>query len=69
VRGTLLLTVAQAEGGGTSVELNTDFTVTGRVSQFGRGMIEDVSRRMIGQMASCIQQHLVAGEKGAVQGT
>jgi uncharacterized protein len=65
VRGTLLLTVAQADGGGSRVDLNTDFTVTGRVSQFGRGMIEDVSRRMVGQMATCIQQHLASGREAS----
>ncbi|HEX4212314.1 MAG TPA: SRPBCC family protein [Candidatus Dormibacteraeota bacterium] len=65
VRGSLLLTVAHADGGGSRVDLSADFTVTGRVAQFGRGMIEDVSRRLVGQMASCIQQHLTSGQEAS----
>lgn len=62
VRGTLALTVAQADGGGTRVDLAADFTVTGRVAQFGRG-IEDVSRRLVGQMAAGIQERLTSGRE------
>src|SRR5438105_14743377 len=39
--------------GASMVRIATDFTVAGRVAQFGRGVMEDVSRRLIGQMADC----------------
>ena len=60
VRAKLLLTVAMTEEGGSTVRLESDLTVTGRVAQFGRGMIEDVSRRLMGQMGECIGNRLQA---------
>jgi carbon monoxide dehydrogenase subunit G len=44
--------------GGSTVSLSTDFTVAGRVANFGRGVMEDVSRRLVGQMAACIKETL-----------
>ena len=43
-----------------TVTLTTDFTVVGRVAQFGRGIMEDVSRHLVGQAAECIQSKLEA---------
>ena len=58
VRATMALTVAAADGGGSQVDIDTDFTVTGKIAQFGRGVIEDVSKRLVGQMAACISANL-----------
>jgi len=44
-----------ADGAGSTVKLETDFTVAGRVANFGRGVMEDVSRRLVSQMAACIK--------------
>ncbi len=63
VRAKLLLSVA-ATGEGTDVSLEFDLTVTGRVAQFGRGVIEDVSRRLMGQMGTCIGERLQAAAAG-----
>ncbi len=53
--------VVAAEGDGTKVDVDTDFTITGRLARFGRGgMIEDVSRRLLGDFSSCLQQRIVA---------
>jgi carbon monoxide dehydrogenase subunit G len=46
------------EGEGSLVRFATDFSVVGRVAQFGRGIMEDVSRRIVDQMATCIRQRL-----------
>lgn len=51
------LSVEPAEGG-SAVEIITDLTITGRAAQFGRGIIEDVSKRLIGQMADAIKERL-----------
>jgi len=54
-----------AEGEGTRVEVITDFTITGRLARFGRsGMIEDISNRLLGDFATCLQSRLAqpAGE-------
>lgn len=52
------MSVAAGRSGGAVVKLSTDFTVAGRVANFGRGVMEDVSRRLVGQMADCIKSQL-----------
>jgi len=42
----------------SNVTIATEFTVIGRVAQFGRGIMEDVSRHLIGQMAQCVRAEL-----------
>jgi uncharacterized protein len=48
-------------GTGSLVTVSTDFTVAGRVAQFGRGLMEDVSKSLVAQMAACIKSKLEAG--------
>ncbi len=48
--------------GGSVVKIVTDYNVAGRVAQFGRGVMEDVSRRLVGEMAACIKANVEAGE-------
>ncbi|HXZ99929.1 MAG TPA: SRPBCC family protein [Candidatus Binatia bacterium] len=60
-RATTTMSVVEA-GAGSTVTFSTDFTVVGRIAQFGRGIIEDVSRHLVNQMASCIQAKLERGE-------
>jgi carbon monoxide dehydrogenase subunit G len=45
-------------GSGSAVSIATDLTITGRAAQFGRGIMTDISKRLIDQMASCIQTKL-----------
>ena len=54
-----------ADGSGSVVKIVTDYNVAGRVAQFGRGVMEDVSRRLVGDMAACIKANVEAGEPGA----
>ncbi|MER7007337.1 SRPBCC family protein [Dactylosporangium sp. NPDC000555] len=42
------------EGDGTRVNVSTVLDVTGKAAQFGRGLIGDVSGRLIGQFADCL---------------
>jgi carbon monoxide dehydrogenase subunit G len=58
-RATTTMTVTP-EGDGSSVRFVTDFTVVGRVAQFGRGIMEEVSRKLVGQMGDCIRSKLEA---------
>lgn len=52
-------TLTEREGGGTRVDVVTDMTITGRLASFSRGgMIEDVSNRLLGEFASCLQASL-----------
>ena len=53
------------DGAGSTVKIVTDYNVAGRVAQFGRGVMEDVSRRLVGEMAACIAANIEAGEPNA----
>ena len=55
----------EAEGSGSVVKIVTDYNVAGRVAQFGRGVMEDVSRRIVNDMAACIKSNVEAAEPGA----
>ncbi|MET0819017.1 MAG: SRPBCC family protein [Solirubrobacteraceae bacterium] len=45
--------------GGTRVEAVTDFNITGRLAQFGRGgMMQDVSNRLLRDFATCLSTRL-----------
>ncbi|WP_432987675.1 SRPBCC family protein [Dactylosporangium sp. CA-233914] len=55
-----------ADGDATRVDVSTDLEVTGKAAQFGRGLIADVSGRLIGQFADCLAGKL-AGEPAPAQ--
>lgn len=65
-----------AAGDSTTVSVVTDLTVTGRVAQFGRGVMADVSSKLLTQFADCLEQELQdggaagpgTGENGATAG-
>lgn len=61
VQARLVVTVSASESAGSTVSLATDYTVTGRIAQFGRGVLEDVARRLIGQMADAMRARLTGG--------
>lgn len=46
------------QGEGTAVTVVTDLSVTGKPAQFGRGMIEEVGGKIIGQFADCLSKRL-----------
>jgi uncharacterized protein len=51
--------------GGTRVDAETDFTITGRLASFGRGgMIKDISNRLMRDFATCLQSKLAAEPAG-----
>ncbi|WP_141014375.1 SRPBCC family protein [Nocardioides sambongensis] len=47
-----------AEGDGTRVEVATDLAITGKPAQFGRGVMQDVSDKLLGQFVTCLEQRL-----------
>ncbi len=49
-------------GTGTAVNVVTDLTVTGKPAQFGRGVMQDVSDKLLGQFVSCIEAELAGPE-------
>ncbi len=52
----------RADGDHTVVSINTDLKVAGKVAQFGKGMIAEVSGKLIDQFVDCIEQELL-GDK------
>ena len=60
-RASATMTVHTA-GEESRVEIVTEYHIAGRVAQFGRGVMEDVSRRLITDMANCIQANVEADE-------
>jgi carbon monoxide dehydrogenase subunit G len=46
------------EGEGTAVELTSDLAITGRPSQFGRNVMQDVSDRLLAEFVDCMAGQL-----------
>jgi carbon monoxide dehydrogenase subunit G len=44
------------EGTSTRVEVLTDLNITGKPAQFGRGVMQDVSDKLLGQFTQCLEQ-------------
>lgn len=57
-KATVTATLGPAADGATSVRVLTDLAVTGRPAQFGRGMLQDVGGRLIGQFADRLAETL-----------
>ena len=58
----------EPDGTGTKVDVVTDLAVTGKPAQFGRGVMQDVSDKLLGQFVDCIEQQLGdSGEEGTAQ--
>jgi len=59
----MLSTVSPLDGGGCEVLVNADIDLVGKIVQFGRGMIEEVSRQMFRQFSTCVRQQLEIAEQ------
>ncbi len=49
----------------TEVEVKTDLNITGRPAQFGRGVMQDVSDKLLNQFAACLETKLGAATSAA----
>jgi uncharacterized protein len=62
---TIVNTLSEHEGG-TRVEAVTDFSITGRLAQFGRGgIMQDVSNRLLRDFAACLSTRLAEAPAAA----
>ncbi len=65
-----LITVTMVEtGGSTDVTVHSDVTIKGKVAQFGRGMIADVSAKLLTQFVECLEGKLEEEPAPAAAGT
>lgn len=56
--------VLEPDGDGTRVSLTTDLAISGRVAQFGRGVLADVSGKLLDQFVQCLERDLLAAPAG-----
>jgi uncharacterized protein len=61
---TITSRVTEADGG-TRVVVETDLRVTGRAAAFGRGLLEDVSARMLDDFARRLESEILSPAGGA----
>jgi carbon monoxide dehydrogenase subunit G len=55
----------EPEGDGTKVSVLTDLTVTGKVAQFGRGVMADVSAKLMDQFVKALEADVLSGSAAA----
>jgi carbon monoxide dehydrogenase subunit G len=53
----------------TTVVVETDMKISGKLAQFGSGMIAEVSSKLLGQFASSLEQLLTAGPEATSETT
>jgi uncharacterized protein len=71
---TAVVTASFAESGEqTDVEVLTDLAITGKPAQFGRGVISDVSDKLLDQFLACVSDRFAEGlgaaEEASASGT
>jgi carbon monoxide dehydrogenase subunit G len=49
------------EQGGTRVKVHTDLAITGKVAQFGRGVLAEVSSKLLSQFVQALEADVLAG--------
>jgi carbon monoxide dehydrogenase subunit G len=67
---TVTIQLADVGDGSTRADVQTDLAVTGKPAQFGRGVMQDVSDKLLGQFIACIEGKIgaanpVAAAEGA----
>jgi carbon monoxide dehydrogenase subunit G len=55
---TMLSKITPVAEGGSQVVVEAEMDVVGKIVQFGRGMMEEVSRQMFRQFSACVRQQL-----------
>ena len=53
------------DGEGSRVDVLTELALAGRAARLGRGIVDDVARRLVAEMAACLEQRL--GDEGRGQ--
>jgi carbon monoxide dehydrogenase subunit G len=51
----------EPEDGGTRITLHTDLSITGKVAQFGRGVLAEVSSKLLGQFVHALETDVLRG--------
>jgi carbon monoxide dehydrogenase subunit G len=59
-----IVVTMQPEGAGTKVDVETDLSITGKVAQLGRGMLADVSSKLMGQFVENLERDVLTTAGG-----
>jgi uncharacterized protein len=65
----MVTAVMTEQGEGTRVEITTDMTVSGRVAQFGRGVMADITARLLQQFVDNLEADVLAPAPVGTPGT
>lgn len=63
---TIVSTLHDEGNGSTRVSVETDMQITGRAAQFGQGIQQQVSEKLLGRFADCLEEEITSG--GAARG-
>ena len=66
---TVTAVISDAGDGQTKVDVHTDLQITGKPAQFGRGVIQDVSDKLLQQFVTCLQSKVGAAPAQATDET
>jgi carbon monoxide dehydrogenase subunit G len=55
----------EPDGAGTKADVTTDLSITGKLAQFGSGMIKEISEKLLGQFVQNFEAKLAAGPGAA----
>ncbi len=58
---TVVATLVADGDAATTVNIDTDLNITGKVAQFGRGVLGDVSNKLLGQFADNLKKDVLSG--------
>jgi uncharacterized protein len=56
-----VIATATPDEGGTLVSLETDLSITGKVAQFGRSIMSDITAKMLGEFADRLEANVLSG--------
>ncbi|HEY5013414.1 MAG TPA: SRPBCC family protein [Acidimicrobiia bacterium] len=61
-----ILVTMSGDDSGTDVSVHTDLSITGKVAQFGRGVLADVSAKLLGQFVERLEADVLTGDHAPV---
>jgi len=67
--GATVTVTMDGSGDSTAVKVHTDLAITGKPAQFGRGVMQDVSDKLLGQFVSCLEDRLGSHGGGSLPAT
>ncbi|MFI7671628.1 SRPBCC family protein [Nocardia sp. NPDC049526] len=62
-----ITTQLREDGGKTRVTVDTDLKIVGKLAQFGSGMLQQVSEKLLGQFVTSLEAKLAAGDTTVAQ--